>query len=154
MNVTYLTSPRCAVRTRRPSSLGAALHRCSWCTLVFFKKKKLRHFPRCARRHLERNSNAEQSCGFKATSGMKLTDTMRHSKSVSDGSSGSAVAPVCFGFDVFRPPLVMHEQELCVSCRDVHGLEREQSNCPRTELLRGALSMLAESQACAHGCQF
>ena len=144
--------PRCAVRTRRPSSLGAARHRCSWCwrpsSMHLFVIAG--QFRRCSRRYWERNSNAERSCWLK---GHVEHETFRHEKPCLAPSafSGCAVAPVRCGLDVFKPDSVMHEHELRVHRRDVHGLAlaffrlrqmQKQCLCQRTKQHQGAASTL------------
>ena len=90
----------------------------------------------------------------KATSGMKLPDMRNHA---THGASpmrllGKCRRPVRFRFNVFKPDWdsVMHEHELRVPRRDVHGLAlasyrarqmQEQRDCQRTKQHRGVASM-------------
>ena len=54
----------CAYRTKGPSSLGAALHRCSWCWCLSSMHFDYRQIPTLLKTTPRRNSDAEQSCGF------------------------------------------------------------------------------------------
>ena len=52
-----------------------------------------------------------------------LYQTLFTPEGVSCGCWRSAVTPVCLGSDSFEPTFVMHEHELSLPCRDVHGLK-------------------------------
>ena len=117
---------RCAVRTRGTSRPGAALHCCSLCWSPSSMHKVFLiadPFQRCSRRHQERNSNAEQSCGLIHVGHKLQKHNLPHLRS-SMRSLGRCQHSSSLWTQCVQTTSVMHEHDLRVFCRDVHGFER------------------------------
>ena len=86
---------------------------------------------------LQRTPRTNLKCGrvpwLKSTSGRHFPGTTCDTRGVPCGSSGSARVLVRCGFDVSKALFVMHEHDLRVSCRDVHGLEHFPCNATVNE---------------------